>query len=308
MTATTAPGPQTATNAPATSYRTIDVTPLTAAIGAIVEGVDLRGPLPNETRDELRRAVREHLVVFVRDQELSDAQHIAAAAHFGPPNVYPVTRARGFDEPLEFIEDGPDSPPKTDLWHTDAAFLECPPDFAMLQVLVVPPTGGDTMWCSLYAAYESLSPVLRGIADGLEQDLHPGEHFRRTVELQFGEGIYEQVADEFQGARHPLVRIHPETGRPALFLCGAFVRGITGMHADESALLYDAFRRRLDDPNGQCRWRWQKGDVAIWDERCTNHRGLADHFPQRRRVRRCTMGAGRPIGPDRVRASRGRPA
>jgi taurine dioxygenase len=262
-----------------------------------VEGVDLREPLPDETRAELRRAVLEHLVIFLRDQPLSDRQHLDAAASFGRPNVYPVTRARGLDEPLEFIEDGPDSPPKTDLWHTDAAFLEQPPEFGMIQLQLVPPRGGDTMWCSLYGAYDALSPTMRELADGLEQELHPGEHFRRSVELQFGPGIYERVAHEFGGTRHPIVRVHPESGRRALFLCGAFVRGIAGMHPDESRLLYEFFRSRLDDPNLQCRWRWREHDVAIWDERCTNHRGLSDHHPARRRVRRCTMGAARPRGP-----------
>lgn len=290
----TAPGPQDGGSPP---YRSIDVTPLTPTIGAEIEGVDLREPLSAETLSELRRALLEHLVIFLCGQDLSDEQHIDAAASFGTPNVYPITRARGLDQPLEFIEDGPESPPKTDLWHTDAAFLEEPPDLAMLNLRVLPPVGGDTLWCSLYAAYEALSPTMREAADALEQELHPGVYFQKTTELQFGPGIYERVADEFQGVRHPIVRVHPETGRRALFLCGSYFRGITGMHADESTLLYETFRSTLDDPNLQCRWRWQQHDIAIWDERCTNHRGLSDHHPSRRLVRRCTMGAGRPLGP-----------
>jgi taurine dioxygenase len=280
-----------------TAYRTLDVVPLTAAIGAEVRGVDLARPLADEQVAELRAALLEHLVLFLRGQELTDAQHIAAASRFGVPNVYPVTRARGIDEPLERIEDGPDSPPKTDLWHTDAAFLARPPDIGVLNLLDVPATGGDTMWASLYAAHDALSPVLQERIAVLTQDVHPGEWFHRTVELQFGPGIYELVAEEFQGATHPLVRVHPETGRRALFLCGAYVRGITGLHPDESEWLLTLLRRRLDDPNVQVRWHWQPHDVAIWDERCTNHRGLSDHFPAHRLVRRCTVGADRPVGP-----------
>lgn len=278
------------------AYRCFSVRPLSPTLGAEIEGVDLRSPLEAPVVAELRRALREHLVLFIRGQEMSDSEQLAAAAHFGSPNIYPVTRARGLDQPLEFIEDGPDSPPKTDLWHTDAAFLAEPPDYAMMNLRVVPPSGGDTMWCSLYGAYEALSPKMQAIADSLEQDLHPGEHFKATVELQFGPGIYEKVAEEFAGVRHPIVRVHPETGRAALFLCGAFVRGITGMHPQESELLYSFFRKQLDDPKLHCRWSWKPHDVAIWDERCTNHRGLSDHHPARRLVRRCTMGAGRPIG------------
>ena len=153
------------------------------------------------------------------------------------------------------------------------------------------------MWCSLYGAYEGLSSPMQKAADALEQDLHPGVYFKKTAELQFGPGVWERVADGVQGVRHPLVRVHPETGRRALFLCGTFLQGITGMHPDESSLLYEFFRSRLADPNLQCRWRWQQHDVAIWDERCTNHRGLSDHHPARRLVRRCTMGGGRPLGP-----------
>ena len=278
-------------------YETIGVTPLGPRIGAIVSGVDFRQPLEAEQVRELRQALLRHLVLFFRDQDLSDSEHLAAAAHFGTPNVYPVTKARGFDQPLEFIEDSEQSPPKTDLWHTDAAFLETPPDLAMLSMRLTPPAGGDTLWCSLYDAYQKLSPALRELADGLEQDLHPGDYFRKTVELQFGPGIYEKVAEEFKGSRHPLVRVHPETGRRALFLCGAFVRGLTGLAPEESELLYGYFRTLLHDPNLQCRWRWRVHDLAIWDERCTNHRALGDHHPARRRIRRCTIGASRPLGP-----------
>lgn len=278
------------------TYETIRVEPVTKAIGAIVHGVDLTRPVDPEQAAELRRALLDHLVVFLREQDLTDEQHIAAASLFGVPNVFPVTRARGIDEPLEWIEDTPDSPPKTDLWHTDAAFLEQPPDIAMINLRIVPPAGGDTMWTSLYAAYESLSPQFRSMIDRVEQDVHPGEYFRRTVELQFGSGIFELVDAEFSGARHPLVRVHPETGRPALYLCGEYVNGLTGMTQDESRLIYEFLRRRLDDPNLQCRWRWQPNDVAIWDERCTNHRGLSDHRSMHRLLRRCTVGASRPVG------------
>jgi taurine dioxygenase len=291
------PDTRHAQDAQAPDYATIRVTPISARIGAEVTGLDLRRPLSADQLDELRAALRRHLVLFLRDQDLSDDEHIAAARQLGEPNVYPVTRARGLDQPLEVIEDSETSPPKTDLWHTDAAFLATPPDLAMINMRLTPPTGGDTLWCSLYSAYEKLSPTLRAFVDGLEQDLHPGDYFRETIELQFGKGIYEKVAEEFSGARHPLVRVHPETGRHALFLCGAYVRGLVGLEPTESELLYGYLRSLLEDPNLQCRWRWRVHDVAIWDERCTNHRALSDHAPARRRIRRCTIGASRPIGP-----------
>lgn len=277
-------------------YETIEVAPVSPVIGAQVDGVDLRLPLTEQQVVEIRAALLEHLVLFFRGQDLTDAEHLAFAGRFGMPNVYVATRARGLDEPLEWIEDTADSPPKADLWHTDVAFLPEPPDLAVLNIRAVPATGGDTLWASLYAAYESLSAPLRAFVDTLDLDVHPGEDLRAKLQLQFGPGIFEQIESEFAGATHPLVRVHAETGRRALFLCGAYVRGIAGLHPDESALLYGHLRRTLDNPNLQCRWRWRLYDLVMWDERCTNHRALSDHHPQYRLVRRCTVGASRPVG------------
>jgi len=274
----------------------IEVTPLSPAIGARVDGVDLREPLGEAERAELHAALARHLVLFFRGQELSDAEHLAFARLFGRPNVFPTTAARGLDEPLEWIVDGPESPPKADLWHTDVAFLEEPPDVAVLCMRETPAAGGDTLWVSLYAVHDALSPAMQELLADLEQDLHPGPNFEATTTRLYGAEIYRRVADRFQGARHPLVRIHPVTGRPALYLCGAYVRGIAGMHPEESEALLAFLRSRLHDPNAQCRWRWLPHDVAVWDERCTNHRALSDHHPSRRVVRRCTVGAGAPVG------------
>jgi taurine dioxygenase len=270
--------------------------PLTPAIGARVEGLDLREPLAEAERALLHEALMRHLVLFFRGHELTDAQHLAFAATFGAPNVFPTTAARGLDAPLEWIEDGPESPPKADLWHTDVAFLERPPDVGVLCMQETPPAGGDTLWASLYAIHDALSPALQERLADLEQDLHPGPNFEATTTRLYGAEVYRRVADRFAGARHPLVRIHPVTGRPALYLCGAYVRGIAGLHADESDALLAFLRSRLHEPGVQCRWRWQRHDVAVWDERCTNHRALADHHPSRRLVRRCTVGAGLPVG------------
>ena len=141
--------------------------PISPQIGAVVSGIDLRCPLEVEPLRELRSALLRHQVLFVRDQDLDDEQHVAAAAQFGQPNIYPATRARGLDQPLEFIEDSEESPPKTDLWHTDVAYLERPPDIAMLNMRVAPPSGGDTLWCNLHAAYDKLSPTLQAFASSI---------------------------------------------------------------------------------------------------------------------------------------------
>jgi taurine dioxygenase len=158
------------------------------------------------------------------------------------------------------------------------------------------PVGGDTLWASLYAAYDALSPMLQELVNELELDLDLGPSADAIGRL-YGEEHQREVLARFELVRQPLVRIHPVTGRPALYLCGAFMRGIAGMHPDESAMLLALLQSRLDDPNLQCRWRWTQHDVAVWDERCTNHRGLSGHFPAPRVVRRCLAGRGVPISP-----------
>ena len=158
------------------------------------------------------------------------------------------------------------------------------------------PVGGDTLWLNLYAAYEKLSLTMQQVVDQLTWDVHVGDWFRDATVLQYGEEIYQRVADQFQGAQHPIARVHPVTGRKALYMCGDYIKGITGMHAAESEMLLRFLRSQLDDPNIQVRWHYEPYDVVVWDERCTNHRALSDHFPARRLVRRCTVGAGIPAG------------
>jgi taurine dioxygenase len=275
----------------------IEVEPLTARIGAVVRGLDLRVPLSDEARTQLGDALARHLVLFLRDQDLSDDEHLRFASAFGAVNrsAYAPSGATGAAACLEWIEDGPDSPPKADLWHTDVAFLDAPPDFAVLNLRVAPPQGGDTLWADLYGAYDALSPVMQEAIGPLELDLRPG----LAVELSSGRRRwFEYVRDRSRPqSRHPLVRVHPVTGRRVLFLAGQFIEGITGMSGDESDVLLRLLRATVNDPNLQCRWHWREHDLVIWDERCTNHRATSDHYPARRVVRRCTVGASRPLGP-----------
>ena len=274
----------------------IEVRPLTAAIGAEITGLDLRDGVPDGDRDLIREALLRHLVLFFRDQDLSEDQQLTFAGRFGPPvsaGVDPTAT-----EPLLFVtlEDTATDPPKADRWHTDVPFVAEPPDIAVLSMRAAPEVGGDTLWASLYAAYDNLSPTMQELAGALQLDLDLGTS-RELVRQMYDEDHFRQVVEPAAVARHPLVRIHPETGRPALYLCGEFMRGIAGMRRDESDAVLGFLRSLLDDPNLQCRWRWEDHDVAMWDERCTNHRAVSDHYPQYRKVRRCLVGRGAPVGP-----------
>jgi taurine dioxygenase len=260
----------------------IDLRPVTARTGAVVEGIDL-GRIDDATATALPALLAEWGVLFFREQDLDDDGHLALAARLGDVNRSPYG-----DGALEHLVDGPGSRPSADLWHTDMAFLPEPPDYAVLSMLAAPPAGGDTHWANLFEVHDALSPALQRVVAPLRQELR-----RARVASP---GAYEPDP-EAPAVEHPIVRVHPLSGRRALYLCGAFVAGVVGMHPGEGRALYEQLRAGLHDPTHQVRWRWRDGDVAIWDERCTNHRALGDHWPQHRHVRRCTVGASPVLGP-----------
>jgi taurine dioxygenase len=280
----------------------IEVVPLTNVIGAEVRGLDLRRPIEPATRDAVHDALLRHLVLFFRDQDVTEEQQLAFASQFGPPVSASVTRQNDA-EPALFVtlEDTPDSPPKADRWHTDVPFVPEPPNLAVLSMRAAPDVGGDTLWASLYGVYERLSPTMQAALAPLDLELDLGE-IRKTIAELYGEDYLRTVDAGFHVVRHPLVRVHPETGRPALYLCGDNMRGIAGMTEAESDALLGYLLARLDDPNVQVRWRWEQHDLAMWDERCTNHRAVGDHYPSYRNIRRCLVGGDTPAGVDRVHA------
>ena len=285
------------------SVRTrIEVTRLNNVIGAEVHGVDLRGPLRDDTRAEIHDALMRHSVLFFRDQDIDDAQQLAFARNFGEPfDPYLDSSAMAPTERLFVtIEDTPESPPKADHWHTDVPFRREPPDIAVLHMRVAPPVGGDTLWASTRALYERLSPAMQRALAGLDTIVGIGTPVKAAYEKDPDAAErFRRLLQEVPPSRHPLVRVHPDTGLPAVYFPGdEFLRGIDGMHPDESEAILGVLRKRLDDPNVQCRWQWRRHDVAMWDERCTNHRASSDHHPAHRLVRRCLVGCGAPTGLD----------
>ncbi len=267
-------------------------TPVAGACGAVLEGLDVSGPLGADEVAVLRAGLLEHQVLFVRGAHLDDEQHLALARCLGEPSVFPIVKLMGGDRVLSVIEDSPGSPPDADGWHTDVTWSPTPPSIALLCALEVPSVGGDTLWASTTRAYDALSPVMQRFCDPLEVYHHPGPRFIDAVARSFGPEVRERIEQFVDGATHPLVKVHPETGAKVLFLGGSFMQHIVGLHPAESTLLLGYLQGILDDPNLHVRWRWQPGDLAIWDERSTNHRALSDHFldaPQHRRMRRCTV-------------------
>ncbi|MEZ4280719.1 MAG: TauD/TfdA family dioxygenase [Myxococcota bacterium] len=271
----------------------VEVEPLLDDFGAVVRGVSFCDPGATEILQDL---VHAHGLIFLRDQRMSDAEHIEAAGRFGELGVYPLQAAAGAFEPLEFIEDGPDDPPKADGWHSDVSWIERPPVMAFLSMLEVPDRGGDTLWVDTAKAFETLSPRMQAIAAGLSIYHDISEANRQLFLRKWGQAIIDRTKARYgMGASHPLVRAHPVTGRRSLYLAGYFMRHIEGLAPAESEALLGFLMAHATAPERALRWRWREHDLAIWDERRTMHRALGDHFPRRRRVRRCTVLGERPI-------------
>jgi taurine dioxygenase len=256
-------------------------TPLTAALGAEVSGLDLREPLDPVTTKELHEGWLRHQVLFFREQELTRDQHKAFARNFGELHVHPVLQQLKDEGHPEIIvlESDAQRPFLADRWHSDVTFEHAPPKGSILRAVAVPETGGDTMWASMYLAYEALSDKLQRFLGELEAYHDPAHHGVTAKER----GV------AIENAVHPVVRCHPETGRKALFVNSGFTRHIVGMKRDESDALLRLLFERIADPDIACRFRWRKNSLAMWDNRCTQHRVVADARAEYRRMERVTL-------------------
>jgi alpha-ketoglutarate-dependent sulfate ester dioxygenase len=282
----------------------LDVCPVTPAIGAEIHGVRLSGDLPAATVTAIRDAVLCHRVIFFRGQgHLDEAEHQAFARLLGPIVPHPtVPSLAGTEAVLDIdAENG-----RASQWHTDVTFVEAFPQFSVLRGVVIPPLGGDTVWANTVAAYETLPPVLRGVADQLWA-LHsnaydyaatrPNATARqvRRYETVFKSTIYE--------TEHPVVQVHPLTGERAIIL-GSLVRRLLGVSSAESAHLFAMLQDHVTRLENMVRWRWTAGDVVIWDNRATQHKAIDDYGNHPRIVRRVTIDGPISVGIDDGRGKR----
>lgn len=281
------------------TYEAIQVRSIAGRIGATIEGID-PGSLSEPEFKEVHRALLEYEVVVFPGSDLDDESQMALAHRFGQPSVFPLLKLMGATGPtFQVIEDGPESPNEAAYWHTDVTWTEEPPKIALLRAGVMPEHGGDTMWGSMTAAYDTLSPTLRERLVGLEV-VHDNEAFIEGVARKMGDNdethqLMNRLRESYPPVTHPLIRTHPETGRRALLWGGRFMRQIVGMTPEESRAILDLLSRHIENPALHCRWQWTTGDLAIWDERATVHQAVNDHFPQYRAVHRCVVDGDRPF-------------
>jgi taurine dioxygenase len=269
----------------------LTVKPLSGAIGAEIHGIDLCSPISDETVARIRRIWLEHSVVFFRDQELPPKDFAAFARRFGEVVDYPFLK--GLDDSPEVIEVAKLEHERVNfggLWHTDTAYLERPPMGTMLVAREVPPYGGDTLFASSYAAYDALSDGMKRLLDPLRavNSSAKAEKTRTREDRKAGEG--RKVLE----AEHPVVRTHPETGRKALYVNFGHTLRFAGMSEEESEGLLAYLFEHQSRPEFTCRFRWEPGSIALWDNRCALHNPINDYHGHRRIMHRVTLAGDRP--------------
>ncbi|ATG47808.1 taurine catabolism dioxygenase [Celeribacter ethanolicus] len=277
----------------------LEALPVTPIIGAEIRSIRLSGDLPAPIIEEIKTLIARHKVVFFRDQDhLDDAGQEAFAGRLGDLVPHPTQHIREGTSSLLELDSSHGG--RADQWHTDVTFVPAYPKYSILRGVVIPETGGDTIWANTSAAYQALPPALKQLADTLRA-VHSNAYdyaAHRPKATEVEKKHYEEVfaSKSFQ-TEHPLVRIHPETGERTLLL-GSFVQRICGLSRSDTQKLYELFQGYITAPEHTVRWRWQTGDVAIWDNRATQHVAINDYGDAHRVVRRVTIDGDIPVGVD----------
>jgi taurine dioxygenase len=272
----------------------IEVVPVTPLLGAEVRGVQLTPEVDDDVIAAIRAALLEHKVLFFRKQQLDPAALTALGGRFGEPTpAHPVEPSvEGHPEVLSLDSD---EGARADVWHSDLTFQECPPLGAMLHAEVVPDVGGDTIWVDMVEAYRALSPAMQAFLDERTATHSPskaGDYFAAR-DTTAGAKAAETAS---AASQHPVVRVHPETGARSLFVNPLFTDKIDGLRRRESDALLDLIQETATRPEAMLRWRWETGDLAFWDNRCTMHYALRDFGSAPRRMIRVALEGDRPVG------------
>lgn len=298
----------------------LDIRPLSANVGAEIHGLDLKQPLDPATLASVRAAWVKHKVVFFPDQHLSADEHVAFASQFGEltpahpvlpgikghPEVFEidygalvrVAKERGASKNSLVKSAGLD-------WHTDITFVPAPPNGSILNAVVMPESGGDTMWTNQVAAFEALSPTMQSFLETLTA-VHDGTS-------AFGAFLKAGRSVEWDGVQytsldpvvHPVVRRHPESGEKALFVNAGFTKRIKELAPAESDALLQFLYRHSTAHEFVVRYHWRTGDVGMWDNRATQHAVVGDYGDQDRVIQRVTLKGEAPVGPATPNGGRG---
>lgn len=273
---------RTADDSAQAPYTMFDVTPYSRTIGAEIGGVDLSAPIDPSLRAELHRCLLEWKVLFFRDQSLDSQAHRDMAALWGQPEVHPFLPKADHPE-VVLLQRGEHDIPVENIWHSDVSFMPSPAMGSILKAVEVPKTGGDTLWADMAVAYDGLPDAVKERVEGklavhrhtFTRGLSPEERARKDLENP------PQV--------HPVIRTHPETGQKLIFVNRVFTSHIVGMDSEESDELLEILMREATHPEYQCRFHWEPGSVAFWDNRATQHYACGDYYPDPRTMQRVTI-------------------
>ena len=274
------------------SYGHIEVTKLTPMIGAEIRGVDLTRPMPDDVFDDVHRAFLDNSVVFFKGQKpIPPETQIALGQRFGKLHVHPAApHMDGYPEVFVIHAHKGSRIANGNNWHTDVSCDREPPLGTMLQLHLLPGVGGDTLFASMYAAYDALSGPMRRFLEGLTAR-HESEHVYRG---RYADRNVDDTGKVYSETTHPVVRTHPETGRRALYVNRTFTTRIEELEAAESRALLRFLCDHMEQPRFQVRFRWELNDMAFWDNRCVQHHAMWDYWPEERKGHRVTIQGDQP--------------
>jgi taurine dioxygenase len=274
----------------ATDFGSFRVRPVGTAIGAEVSGVDLTGGVANDLKEDLNRALLEWKVLFFRDQRMTSEQQRDMARQWGELEVHPFLKAGDTPEVIRFAKDETTKGTEN-IWHSDVTWRQIPSLGSILRAIEVPAVGGDTMWADMALAYDGLPESVRSQVDGLTA-IH-------DFSDSFGQGMsparLEKMREEFPPAEHPVIRVHPETGRRTIYVNEIFTSRIVGLEPEESNRLLGFLCAQARVPEYQCRFHWEPDSIAFWDNRSTQHYAISDYWPAARVMDRVTIVGDRPV-------------
>jgi len=271
-------------------FRNFTVTPLTGALGAEISGVTIAADMAQDVIDELHAALLEFKVIFFRNQPLDNELHLAFARRFGmpqgpgaipQPEGYPMIRRQQYDQ---YTQIGSDVN-----FHADDTFRTYPSKFSILHGIRMPAAGGDTIWVDMEKAWAALSQPMQAMLEGLTAEHSLLKSFGMGILRQYGAGAVDKMLKRNPPAVHPLVRRHPETGRKSIYVNQLLTSHVVELTAEESENLLQFLFRHSYRPEFECRFHWKDNSVAMWDNRCTQHRGINDFFPAFRLMQRIPL-------------------
>ena len=272
----------------------LNVHRVAGALGGEVRGADLSSPLSQELVRELRGLLNQYEVLFFRDQAISAENQRALGLAFGPLQSHPAYSTVDGVPEVTILNSTSEMPTKIEMWHSDMTFLTHPPMATVLQCVTAPPQGGDTLWASATAAYEELSQPMQTLLDGLSAVHDFSYGFKESLAEEGGRERLASAVAANPPITHPVIRVHPETGKKVVFVNSLFTTHIRELPAKESASILSFLYEHMATPEYTVRFSWEPGSIALWDNRSTQHRPINDYFPATRCMHRVTVDGDRP--------------